>query len=214
MLREKLRLYLITNRNRSVSERKFLYIIEQAILGGVTAVQLREKDLEFDQCIRLAKQCKKITTKYKVPLFINDNISIAKEVHAEGLHVGQSDIGLKKARQILEKDCIIGISINHANQLNDEQNQYADYLSISPIFSTKTKLDITEPINLDALSSMVKTKTKPTIAIGGITLDNVESVMKQKVDGVAVSAAIFNNDNPYKQAQRFKDIINKITLEA
>ena len=209
MLREKLRLYLITNRNRSVSERKFLYIIEQAILGGVTAVQLREKDLEFDQCIRLAKQCKKITTKYKVPLFINDNISIAKEVHAEGLHVGQSDIGLKKARQILEKDCIIGISINHANQLNDEQNQYADYLSISPIFSTKTKLDITEPINLDALSSMIK--TKPTIAIGGITLDNVESVMKQKVDGVAVSAAIFNDDNPRERAEEFRKIIDKFT---
>lgn len=212
MLKEKLKLYLITNRNREVNDMEFLDIIEQTILGGVTAIQLREKSLNFDEFVKLARKCKELTTQHKIPLFINDNVNVAREIHAEGLHIGQSDTSLEDARKILGKDCIIGISINHIKQLNDKQNKYADYLSISPIFNTQTKPDITKPIGLNVLSSIMKEKSKTTIAIGGITLNNVENVMKQNVDGVAVSSAIFNDDNPYKQAQRFKDIINKITL--
>lgn len=212
MLAEKLRLYLVTNRCYDISDTKFLDIIEQAILGGVTAVQLREKNLSFDEFVKLARKCKEITTKYKNPLFINDDVDVAKEVNAEGLHVGQTDTDLRKARQILGKDYIIGISINNIDQLNHEQNKHADYLSISPIFPTETKLDITKPIGLDGLSSIMKTKKKTTIAIGGITLQNVESVMKQDVDGVAVSSAIFNSDSPKEQAEKFREIINKSTL--
>ena len=141
MLRDILKLYLITNRNKKISDIEFLDLIEQAILGGVTSIQLREKNLEFEKFLNLATQCKEITEKYNIPLFINDNLVIAKKISAYGVHVGQSDSSLQNAREYLGTNFIIGISINNLTQLCDKQNEYADYLSIGPIFPTNTKTD-------------------------------------------------------------------------
>ena len=101
MLRDILKLYLITNRNKKISDIEFLDLIEQAILGGVTSIQLREKNLEFEKFLNLATQCKEITEKYNIPLFINDNLVIAKKISAYGVHVGQSDSSLQNAREYL-----------------------------------------------------------------------------------------------------------------
>ena len=124
MLKDILKLYLITNRNKQISDIEFLDLIEQAILGGVTSVQLREKNLEYEKFLKLAAQCKEITAKYNIPLFINDNIDIAKKVSAYGIHIGQSDTSLQNAREFLGTNFIIGISINNLAQLNDKQKRF------------------------------------------------------------------------------------------
>jgi|APCry1669188879_1035177.scaffolds.fasta_scaffold03894_5 thiamine-phosphate pyrophosphorylase len=210
MLRDILKLYLITNRNKKISDIEFLDLIEQAILGGVTSIQLREKNLEFEKFLNLATQCKEITEKYNIPLFINDNLVIAKKISAYGVHVGQSDSSLQNAREYLGTNFIIGISINNLAQLCDKQNEYADYLSIGPIFPTNTKTDAENPIGIEAISLLTRNKSKPMIAIGGITLDNIHTLMNSELDGFAISSAIFNHKNSIFKANKFILIINKL----
>jgi thiamine-phosphate pyrophosphorylase len=210
MLRDILKLYLITNRNKKISDIEFLDLIEQAILGGVTSIQLREKNLEFEKFLNLATQCKEITEKYNIPLFINDNLVIAKKISAYGVHVGQSDSSLQNAREYLGTNFIIGISINNLAQLCDKQNEYADYLSIGPIFPTNTKTDAENPIGIEAISLLTRNKSKPMIAIGGITLDNIHTLMNSELDGFAISSAIFNHKNSIFKANKFILIINKV----
>ena len=210
MLKDILKLYLITNRNKQISDIEFLDLIEQAILGGVTSVQLREKNLEYEKFLKLAAQCKEITAKYNIPLFINDNIDIAKKVSAYGIHIGQGDTSLQNAREFLGANFIIGISINNLAQLNDKQNQYADYLSIGPIFQTSTKLDAENPIGIESISLLTYNKNKPMIAIGGITLDNISALMSSKLDGFAISSAIFEHKNPTIKAKKFRVKIDRL----
>ena len=210
MLRDILKLYLITNRNKKISDIEFLDLIEQAILGGVTSIQLREKNLEFEKFLNLATQCKEITEKYNIPLFINDNLVIAKKISAYGVHVGQSDSSLQNAREYLGTNFIIGISINNLTQLCDKQNEYADYLSIGPIFPTNTKTDAENPIGIEAISLLTRNKSKPMIAIGGITLDNIHTLMNSELDGFAISSAIFNHKNSIFKANKFILIIKKL----
>jgi len=210
MLKDILKLYLITNRNKQISDIEFLDLIEQAILGGVTSVQLREKNLEYEKFLKLAAQCKEITVKHNIPLFINDNVDIAKKVSAYGIHIGQSDTSLQNAREFLGTNFIIGISINNLAQLNDKQNQYADYLSIGPIFQTSTKLDAENPIGIESISLLTYNKNKPMIAIGGVTLDNISALMSSKLDGFAISSAIFEHKNPTIKAKKFRVKIDRL----
>jgi thiamine-phosphate diphosphorylase len=210
MLRDILKLYLITNRNKKISDIEFLDLIEQVIFGGVTSIQLREKNLEFKKFLKLATQCKEITEKYNIPLFINDNLVIAKKISAYGVHVGQSDSSLQNAREYLGSNFMIGVSINNLAQLNNAQNIYADYLSIGPIFPTNTKADAEKPIGIEALSLLTSNKSKPMIVIGGITLDNIHTLMSSGSDGFAISSAIFNHKNPRFIANKFRLTINKL----
>jgi len=210
MLKDILKLYLITNRNKQMSDIEFLDLIEQAILGGVTSVQLREKNLEYKKFLKLATQCKEITEKHNIPLFINDNVDIAKKVSAYGIHVGQSDASLQNVREFLGTNFTIGISINSLVQLNDKQNQYADYFSIGPIFQTSTKPDAKNPTGVQAISLLTYNKSKPMIAIGGITLDNIHTLMNSGLDGFAISSAIFDHKNPTIKAKKFRLKINKL----
>lgn len=210
MLRDALKLYLVTNRNKQISDIEFLDIIEKSITGGVTSVQLREKNLEDDEFLKIAYQCKEITSTYSIPLFINDNLAIAKKALADGVHLGQSDILLNNAREFLGNDFIIGISVNNLSQLNNNQNIFADYISLGPIFHTNTKLDIEKPIGIEEISLLTKNKIKPTILIGGIKLDNIHQLMNSNVDGFAISSAIFNDQNPKIQASKFKFKINEL----
>lgn len=209
MLKDVLKLCLVTNRNKPISDIEFLDLIEKSIIGGVTSVQLREKNLEDEEFLKLAYQCKEITSTHNVPLFINDNLYIAKKVLAYGVHVGQSDISLNNAREFLGNNFIIGISINNLYQLNNNHNIFVDYISLGPIFHTNTKLDIETPIGVEATSLLTKNKSKPTILIGGITLDNIHKLMNLDIDGFAISSAIFNDTSPKIQASKFKLKINE-----
>ncbi len=201
-----LSLYLVTNQD-ILKQKSILKAIKQAIKGGVSVVQLREKELDYKDFLRLAKKVKKLTDKHRIPLIINDNIKIAKKINASGVHIGQNDEGIKKARKIL-KNNIIGVSVQNKKRAKKAQKLGADYLGIGTIFATSTKKDTKKPIGLKKLKKIASSVTIPKVAIGGINLKNTKSVMKCGVDGVAVVSAILASKNIKKTSKRFRKLID------
>lgn len=187
-------LYLVTDRD-ILGERDLCKAVEDSIKGGATIVQLREKFIDDDKFLQIAKEVQKITKKYNVPLIINDNIKIAKEIDAEGVHIGQSDDSLEKAREVLGKNKIIGVSVGSIEEALKAQAGGADYLGIGTIFYTGSKKDINEPLGIENLKNIVDAIKIPSVAIGGIHLDNIKDVMKTGVDGVAVISEILGKED-------------------
>lgn len=201
-------LYLVTN-SEILKNIELSKAIEQAIKGGVSVVQLREKELDYEQFLNLAKSIKKITDYYNIPLIINDNIKIAKEVNSSGVHVGQDDDSLVKARSILGKDKIIGVSVSNETQAKNAQDSGADYVGIGTVFFTSTKEDIKQPIGLSGLKKIANQITIPKVAIGGINLQNVKDIMSCGVDGVAVISAILASENIQLTSSQFQQRIKQ-----
>lgn len=144
-------LYLITDR-RFLKGRQLKKVVEDAILGGVTIVQVREKDVSTREFYNVAKEVKEVTDYYKVPIIINDRLDIAQAIDARGVHLGQKDMHLNIAREILGKDKIIGISVGNIKEALEAQNNGADYLGIGTIFPTGSKKDVDAIIGIDGLS--------------------------------------------------------------
>lgn len=187
-------LYLVTDRN--LLKGKSLYeAVEQAILGGVTLVQLREKDASTREFYKQALELKKITETYNIPLIINDRLDIAQAVDAEGVHLGQSDMPLVAARNILGKNKIIGISVGSVEEALEAEKNGADYVGIGTIFFTGTKKDIDIPIGIEGLKSVYNSINIPAVAIGGINENNFREVLSIGIDGISVVSAIFGKNN-------------------
>ena len=187
-------LYLVTDRD-ILGDRNLCKAVEDSIKGGVSIVQLREKFVDDETFLKIAKEVQKITKKYNIPLIINDNVKIAKEIDAEGVHIGQSDKPLEETRKILGKDKIIGVSVGSLDEALKAQKGGADYLGIGTIFYTGTKKDINEPLGIEKLKTIVENISIPSVAIGGIHLDNIEEVMKTGVNGVAVISEILGKED-------------------
>lgn len=188
-----LALYVVTDR-KILGEKDLIKSIEQAILGGATVVQLREKNISTIEFHNIAIEVKKVTSKYKVPLIINDRIDIALSSDADGLHIGQDDMPLKIAREILGKEKIIGVSVRNVNEAMIAEKDGADYLGVGAVFHTGSKSDATL-VGLEELKS-IKDKVKiPVVAIGGINKTNTREVMEHKADGVAVISAVFGKED-------------------
>lgn len=185
--------YLVTDRD-ILQSRDLCEAVEESILGGATVVQLREKYISFEEFVKLGKKLHKITQKYNIPLIINDNVDVAIEVGAEGVHVGQGDEELSKVRAKIG-DKIIGVSVENVEEALIAQEGGADYLGIGSIFYTGSKKDINIPIGLEGLKKIVESVNIPNVAIGGIHLDNVREVMKTKTDGVAVISEILGKED-------------------
>lgn len=201
-------LYLVTN--REILKNKTLYeAVEDAILGGVTIVQLREKNLSYKEFLKIAKELKKLTDKYNIPLIINDNIQIAKEIDASGVHLGQSDENIEKAKKILGKNKLIGISVGNEKEAREAISLGADYLGIGTIFYTKTKKDIKTPIGIEGLKKVVTNITIPCVAIGGINKKNIKEIMQSGVDGVAIISDILEKDDIKKASEELINCIRK-----
>ncbi|MEY8320493.1 thiamine phosphate synthase [Lachnospiraceae bacterium 46-61] len=164
--------------------------VEQAIKGGATLIQLREKELSYNAFLEQAIQLKKVTDKYHIPLIINDNVDIAKAVDADGVHVGQKDMEAGKVRQKLGENKIIGVSVQTVEQALLAQKQGADYLGVGAVFSTSTKLDASE-VSFETLQKICHTVSIPVVAIGGINAQNIMQLKNSGIDGVAVVSAIF-----------------------
>jgi thiamine-phosphate pyrophosphorylase len=196
-------LYLVTDRsflnNKSIKD-----AVEEAIKGGVTIVQVREKGVSSREFYKVALEVKEITDKYKIPLIINDRIDIAQAVDASGVHLGQSDLPLKLARDILGKDKIIGISVGNAKEAKEAEADGADYVGIGTIFFTGTKKDIKTPIGIEGLTEIVKSIGIPSVAIGGINEENAKDVLSSGTDGVAVISAILGKEDIRKAAEEFR----------
>ena len=192
--------YLVTDRAFSRG-RSTLEIVQAAAKGGVSAVQLREKDLETRAFYEEGLKIRDILRSSRVPLIINDRIDLALALDAEGVHLGQEDMPIKIARKILGPDRIIGISVNTADQIDEESLFMANYLAISPVFFTSTKSDITEPWGLEGVRKARAMTDLPLVAIGSIKKENTAEVVAAGADCVAVVTAIVSADDP-EQATR------------
>lgn len=199
-------LYLITDR-RFLKGRELKKVIEDAILGGVTIVQVREKDISTREFFKVAKEVKKVTDYYKVPIIINDRLDIAQAIDADGVHLGQKDMPLNIARKILGKDKLIGISVGNVKEALEAENNGADYLGIGTIFPTGSKKDVDAIIGIDGLSQVKNSISIPSVAIGGINKTNFKDVLKTGIEGISVISAILDEDNVKLAANNL--LINK-----
>jgi len=199
-------LYLVTDRGL-LGERDLVDSIELAIQGGVTLVQLREKSVSTLKFLQLAIRVKEITSRFHIPLIINDRLDIALAVDADGLHVGQDDLPMLKARELFPNK-LIGVSASTLAEALLAQEQGADYLGVGAVFSTATKTDATK-VSLDQLELIKKSVTIPVVAIGGINSTNLQQVMATGIDGVSVVSAILAQENILKAAKQLQELIKE-----
>ncbi|PKN36028.1 MAG: thiamine phosphate synthase [Deltaproteobacteria bacterium HGW-Deltaproteobacteria-19] len=181
-------LYLVTDR-RWLMGRDLVACIEEAILGGVTVVQLREKDVDSRSFFLLAGRMKALTDRYGIPLIVNDRLDIALAVGAAGVHLGLDDLPVATVRKILGPGKIVGASAATVEEAQRFEKEGADYLGVGAVFETATKLG-NESVSFDDLRSIKRAVNIPVVAIGGIKAENAGAVMKMGVDGVAVVSSI------------------------
>jgi thiamine-phosphate pyrophosphorylase len=201
-------LYLVTDEKLCMG-RPVAEVVEQAVSGGVTAVQLREKNLSTRDFINRAVQLKKILSAYHVPLIINDRIDIALAVKADGIHVGQNDMPYDLFTKIIPAQMIRGLSVETPEQATEAENYKLDYLSVSPVFLTATKSELEHEWGLEGLRRLAVNITHKLVAIGGINKSNAEEVLKAGAKGVAVVSAICSAPDPRTAASELKSIIEK-----
>ena len=201
-----LSLYLVTDKSDDVE--KFLNTIEEAIKGGVTVVQIREKTADTLDFYNLALKVKEITTKYNVPLIINDRVDIALASDADGVHVGQSDMPCDVTRRLIGDDKILGISAATVDEAQKAENDGADYIGTGAVFPTATK-DDSPSVTKDELKEVVNSVEIPVVAIGGITLENASELKDTGIAGLSVVSAIMSAENPKKASEELLNIFNR-----
>lgn len=204
-------LYLVTDHGLGRG-RSTLEIVRAAVAGGVTCVQLREKDISTRAFIAEAQAIRDFLFGTNVPLIINDRVDVALAVDAGGVHLGQSDMVLADARRLLGPGKLIGISVENAAQAVLAANQGADYLGLSPVFSTPTKTDTAPPLGLSGVAALRTAVSLPLVGIGGIGPQNAAEVIRAGCDGVAVVSAIVAADDPELAARQLKTTVTQ-TLE-
>ena len=201
-------LYLVTDRSLSLG-RPLEWVVEEAVKGGVTMVQLREKEASTLDFYNLAMRLKDILKPYHVPLIINDRLDIALACDAGGLHIGQNDMPYEVARKLLGKDKIIGLSVENLQDAKVANDLDIDYIGISPVFSTPTKTDTASALGLEGIQKITEISKHPSVGIGGINLSNVQDIIHAGADGISVVSAIMSAENPQDAAHQLKEIVIK-----
>lgn len=199
--------YLVTD-HRGKTDAEILNIIEQAIKGGTSVVQIREKTAFTKDFYNLALKAKEITEKYNVPLIVNDRIDIALAVKSDGVHIGQDDMPAKVAREIIGEEMILGVSASTVEEAMKAESDGADYIGSGAVFPTATK-DDADSVSKEELKEIVNSTSIPVVAIGGITIENAESLKDAEIDGFSVVSAIMNADDPKKASEILKEIYNR-----
>ena len=192
-------LYFITDSNE-FCESEFLFRVEQALIAGVTLVQLREKEKTTREYIELAEKVHKITKKYNIPLIIDDRVDVALAVNAEGVHVGQSDMPVSTAKKLMGDDKIVGATAKTVAQAIKAYEQGADYLGVGAIYPTTTKVK-TVLTSVDTLRDICTTVPIPVNAIGGLNKDNIDILNKIPIAGICVVSAIMKAENVLKETK-------------
>ena len=201
MDREALRLYLVTNRYQDSVE-SFLEKVETACRSGVTIVQLREKNLTTNQYYQLAKQVKEITDAYQVPLIIDDRLDVCLAVDAAGLHIGDDELPVSVARQVLGPDKILGVTAKTVKRALEAEEGGANYLGTGAIFPTTTKENA--PITLiSTLKTICQRVAIPVVAIGGLTSENIDQLIGTGIAGVAVVRDLMQAEDIEAKTQAF-----------
>ncbi len=201
-------LYAVTD-SSWLNGRSLAQDVEDVLKAGATFIQLREKNADYDQMLKLAKEIKALTDKYHVPFVIDDNIDVAVAVDADGVHVGQSDTEAKKAREILGENKIVGVSAGNLKEAIEAEKNGADYIGIGAMFPTDTKKDHTD-ITFEQAKEITEAVNIPVVAIGGINKNNILQLKGTGVDGVAVISAIFAQDDRYKAAKELLELSKEI----
>lgn len=203
-------LYLVTERSL-LQNIELEQAVEEAILGGTTLVQLREKNISTMEFYKIAVDIKKVTDKYNVPLIIDDRLDIALAVDAAGIHVGQSDMPCEIARKLVGKDKIVGVSAGSVEEALKAQKDGADYLGVGAVFPTGTKKDATD-VSMETLKEIVQKVSIPVVAIGGVSQDNVDKLADTGIDGISVISAILGKKDVRKAAEELKEAVEKFVV--
>lgn len=206
--RDTMNLYAVTDR-AWVGKQTLLEQVEDALKGGVTCVQLREKVLEKEKFLEEALEMKKLCTKYQIPFIINDNVEIALKCKADGIHVGQSDMEAGNVRKLAGEHMIIGVSVRTVEEAVAAEKVGADYLGVGAMFPTSTKLDAAD-VSYETLKEICSTVTIPVVAIGGINKNNIQELAGTGVDGIALVSAIFAVENIEETCRELKSISKKM----
>ena len=207
-LRKDLLLYAVTDRSWLGNETLYEQV-EKALKGGVTLVQLREKELSEADFEQEAKELLELCHKYNVNLIINDNVALAAKVGADGVHIGQSDMGVEKARAILGKEKIIGVTAKTVEQAKAAEAAGADYLGSGAVFGTSTKKDA-KPMDHALLQEICESVKIPVVAIGGIDGGNILLLKGRKMAGVAVVSGLFACEDIKKAAEDLREKVDRI----
>lgn len=209
--REMMRLYAVTD--RSWLKGQTLYEqVEQALKGGVTLVQLREKGLGAEQFLQEARQIQKLCRRFGVPLIINDSIEVALAVDADGVHLGQDDANAAQARQLLGRDKIIGVSAHNVQEALQAVQDGADYLGSGAVFGSGTKTNVST-LPMHTLREICSAVPIPVVAIGGITEQNIQQLSGSGIAGAAVVSAIFAQENIEEAAIRLRGLLSQMQLD-
>lgn len=199
-------LYLCTDRSLMTAPTLEL-AVNDAIKGGCTVVQLREKHATSREFYQLALSLKRITGYYGIPLIINDRLDIAAAVNAEGVHLGQKDLPADIARAVLGEEKIIGVSANNLQAAINAELDGADYIGVGAVFQTSTKTD-TKPVTIDKLKEIRSAVKIPMVAIGGIKRSNISQLNGMGINGVAVVSAVIGSKNITAAARELKALFN------
>ena len=208
MKSENLELYLVTDRSLSLG-RELGSVVESAVEGGVSIVQLREKNLCTRDFVSLALRIKSLLSPFGVPLIINDRVDVALACNADGVHIGQSDMPYGLARKILGGQRIIGLSVENMEQVLEANSLDVDYIGVSPVFSTPTKTDTAPPFGLEGLRQAAGISSHPVVAIGGINASNASEIRSCGAAGIAVVSAVMSAPDPSGAAQTLLQCFRK-----
>ncbi len=201
-------LYAVTDRTW-LEDKTLSEVVETALQGGVTLIQLREKELDYEGYLAEALEIKKVCDRYGVPMIINDNVEIALASGADGVHLGQKDGDVAKVRERLGKSKIIGVSARTLEQALKAQANGADYLGVGAAFGSKTKLDA-QALSHKVIQTITETVDIPVVAIGGINRQNAMELRGTKVQGIAVISDLFAQGDVKKAAQTLKYIAEQV----
>ena len=204
------KLYFITD-STNYNEEEFLFRVEEALKGGATLLQLREKEKTTREYIDLAEKVHSITKKYNVPLIIDDRVDVALAIDAEGVHVGQSDMPVCIARKLMGEDKIVGATTKTVPQAKEAFEQGADYLGVGAIYPTTTKVK-TVLTSVDTLKEICESVPIPANAIGGLNNDNIDILKGIPIAGICVVSAIMKADNPNQATAELKERAKELGL--
>jgi len=199
------KLYVILDK-QLIGSRNIKILTEEVVKGGADVIQLRDKISSARDFIKDAETVRAITRQHGIQFIVNDRIDIAKAVYADGVHLGQSDIPIEKARSILNRFKIIGISCHSAEEALNAQSQGADYIGWGPIFKTSTKINVNE-IGVDSIDTIKKLLNIPVVCIGGINMSNIKGLLDRGVKTVAVASAVIFSKDPRIATQEIKNSI-------
>lgn len=201
-------LYAVTDRTW-VKDTTLMDQVKEALEGGITFLQLREKHLSKEEFIKEAREMKELSKEYKVPFVINDNIEVALAVDADGVHIGQNDMSVEEARKLLGEDKIIGVSAHNVEEAIKAQKGGADYLGVGAVCATSTKKDA-NVVSKEEIKKICHTVEIPVVAIGGIKKENIKTLEGPDVDGVAVVSAIFAAKDIKKDTKQLRSLVEEM----